>query len=118
MMDNLNLIFNARRDRINAQLLFLPDIIWAVSAISIFLMLINIAICSCQNIRVNIFNSYLFVLSLCLVLIVTIDLDRPFAGNIRLSDEAFLLLYKRMLQNFGIHYLTDGHNLAFKEKSK
>lgn len=116
IMDNLNLIYDARRSRINSHELSFPNIIWIVSASSIFLMLINIAICSCQSLRVNIMTSYLFVLSLCLVLIVTIDLDRPFAGTIHLSDKPYVVVYNNMIKSFGIHYLTDGRILAFKEQ--
>ena len=116
IMSNLNSIYDARRSRINAHEFSLPNIIWVVSGSSIFLMLVNIAICSCHSLGVNIFTSYLFVLSLCLVLIVTIDLDRPFAGTIQLSDEAYVVLYDEMLESFGVHYLIDGTTLAIKEK--
>lgn len=116
IMSNLNSIYDARRSRINAHEISLPNIIWVISGSSIFLMLVNIAVCSCQSLRVNIFTSYLFVLSLCLILIVTIDLDRPFSGSVQLSDEPYVLLHDEMIESFGIHYLIDGTTLAIEEK--
>lgn len=106
ILDNLNDLYNSRRIRIN-NFSPLPDIIWYISSISIFLMMINISICSTKSLRVNIFTSYLFVVSMCLIIIITIDINKPFFGTINLSNNEFLNVRKNMLNVFGINYLTD-----------
>jgi len=110
ILDNLNDLYNSRRIRIN-HFSPLPNIIWYISSISIFLMMFNIAICTTKSIRVNILVSYLFVISICLILIITIDINKPFFGAITLSDKEFLYVRKNMLNVFGINYLTDTRTL-------
>ncbi len=110
ILDNLNDLYNSRRIRIN-NFSPLPDIIWYISSISIFLMMINIAICSTKSLRVNILTSYLFVISICLILIITIDINKPFFGTINLSNSEFFNVRKNMLNVFGINYLTDTRTL-------
>ncbi len=110
ILDNLNDLYNSRRIRIN-NFSPLPDIIWYISSISIFLMMINIAVCSTKSLRVNILTSYLFVISICLILIITIDINKPFFGTINLSNSEFFNVRKNMLNVFGINYLTDTRTL-------
>lgn len=110
ILDNLNDLYNSRRIRIN-NFSPLPDIIWYISSISIFLMMINIAICSTKSLRVSILTSYLFVISICLILIITIDINKPFFGTINLSNSEFFNVRKNMLNVFGINYLTDTRTL-------
>ena len=105
ILDNLNDLYEARRQRINYRDLALPPIIWYIFSISIFFLMINIAIVCCQSTKLKLFTSYLYVMSLILILIIVIDLDRPFYGTVNVEEGDYLAIRESMISLHGLDYL-------------
>lgn len=106
ILDNLNSLYDARRQRINYRDLALPNVIWQIFSVSIFFMMVNIAIVCCRNTTLKIFTSYLYVMSLILIFIIVIDLDNPFYGTVNVNALDYSEVRDSMIALHGLEYLN------------
>jgi|LauGreDrversion4_2_1035121.scaffolds.fasta_scaffold31943_4 hypothetical protein len=106
ILDNLNSLYDARRQRINYRDLALPNVIWQIFSVSIFFMMVNIAIVCCRNTTLKIFTSYLYVMSLILIFIIVIDLDNPFYGTVNVNAFDYSEVRDSMIALHGLEYLN------------
>jgi hypothetical protein len=89
ILDNLNNLYKARRERINDETLSLPQNVWSITLWSIFVMLINVALIGCSNKNFRKVYSVIFSIALGLVMILIFEIDKPFNGDIAVSDTYF-----------------------------
>jgi hypothetical protein len=106
ILDNLNSLYDARRQRINYRDMALPNVIWQIFSISIFFMMINIAIVCCHDTKLKIFTSYLYVISLILIFIIVIDLDSPFYGTVNVDASDYYGVRDSMIALHGLKYFN------------
>jgi hypothetical protein len=95
IIDNINNLHKARRERINDETLALPKNVWSITIWSILIMLINVSLIGCQNKHYRKVYSVIFASALGLIMVLIFEIDRPFNGDIAVSD----IYYKDLLVN-------------------
>ena len=104
LIDNLNDLYQNRRDRLNSSTLQLPNVIWIVTALSILFMLMNLAIVGCSTLKSKIISAYLLGISVGLMVILVAVIDRPFVSGDYINDQYYRNLLAHMVNLYGKEY--------------
>ncbi len=96
IIDNINDLHKARRERINDETLALPKNVWDITILSIFIMLINVSLIGCKDKHFRKVYSVIFAFSLGLIMVLIFEIDRPFNGDIAVSDSYYRDLITNM----------------------
>jgi hypothetical protein len=105
IIDDLQDLYAARRNRINNDDLVLPTIVWVVTFWSILIMMINVAFIGCKESHYRQLYSALFAASIGLVIMLIYELDLPFLGAVSVNDQAHRDLAKNIYIRLGHDYL-------------
>jgi hypothetical protein len=107
ILDNLNDLYKARRNRLNSAELQLPRVIWEITVLSILFMLINVSIIGSTNRYIKFVSAYLLCTSVGLMVILVMTIDRPFIGKDAITDRYYRKLEITMIRTLGADYLFD-----------
>jgi hypothetical protein len=105
ILDNLNDLYQARRNRLNSAELELPPVIWEITVLSILFMLINVSIIGCSNKYIKYTSAYLLCISVGLMVILVMTIDRPFIGKGAITDIYYRKLEITMIRTLGVEYV-------------
>jgi hypothetical protein len=105
ILDNLNDLYQARRNRLNSAELELPPVIWEITVLSILFMLINVSIIGCTNKYIKYISAYLLCVSVGLMVILVMTIDRPFIGKGAITDIYYRKLEITMIRTLSSDYL-------------
>jgi|LauGreDrversion4_2_1035121.scaffolds.fasta_scaffold31943_3 hypothetical protein len=109
ILDNLNDLYRARRSRLNSAELELPSVIWEITVLSILFMLINVSIIGCTNKYIKYISAYLLCISVSLMVILVMTIDRPFIGRGAITDIYYRKLEITMIRTLGLEYIFGEH---------
>ena len=104
LIDNLNDLYQYRRDRLNSSSLQLPNGIWIITVLSILFMLMNLAIIGCSTLKSKMIAAYLLGISVGLMVILVAVIDRPFVSGDYINDQYYRNLLAHMVNMYGKEY--------------
>ena len=90
VLEKLNLLFDARRDRVLAEKVNFPIVIWLVVSIAAFL---NIFICyffTLESAQLHLIVTSLIAATIASILVLIIIFIHPFQGDIAIQPDAFI----------------------------
>ena len=90
---------DARRARIDATALALPAMFWLVIWVGAAVNAVLIAFMSVKRLRMHLLMAGLLALFIGLVIYVTADMDRPYAGNVAVDSGSYQRVYEQILDD-------------------
>jgi len=97
VLDSFEGFIDARRARIDATALALPGLFWLVIWVGAAVNAVLIAFMSVKSLRMHLLMAGLLALFIGLVIFVTADMDRPYAGNVAVNSGAYQRVYEQII---------------------
>jgi hypothetical protein len=99
VLDSFEGFIDARRARIDATALALPGLFWLVIWVGAAVNAVLIAFMSVKSLRMHLLMAGLLALFIGLVIFVTADMDRPYAGNVAVNAGAYQRVYEQIIDD-------------------
>ncbi|WP_353828101.1 DUF4239 domain-containing protein [Agromyces sp. SYSU T0242] len=98
VLEDYEAFYDARSERIDATALALPPLIWLVIWVGAAVNAVLIAFISVTRLRMHLVMSGLLALFIGLVIFMTADMDRPYAGHVAVNPGAYERVYEQVFE--------------------
>ncbi len=90
MLSQLDNLYNARRMRILAVSESLPTFMWGIIALGGFIVIGFVAVLGSNNFKLKMIMATIMSISLSLIIVLIISLDRPFRGQLSMDKDSYI----------------------------